>query len=272
MISIKNYDFYNDEMKKGLEDKLFFLKNNEIRKNVDTILDYGCANGALLNQISVLNKNMKFIGYDMDENMIRLAKEINEQNNNTYFYHDFKKAKFRALIESKKSTAFLCSSIIHEIYSYGNEKSIENFWEQINFGDHEYIIIRDMSLSEGDIFYQNLDNEILDKVLHYGNKQQIKDYNEVWGDFRSNKDLIHYLFKYRYIDNWKREVEENYFPLSTEELLKKLNLDNFEIIYDRRYLLDFQKEVIKKDFNIDLFQPTHLNLILKRKKLTINRF
>lgn len=73
MNSILNYDFYNNEMQKGLSDKLFFMKNEDILKNVRTIMDYCCADGALIQEMSALYPFINFVGFDLDEEMVRRA-------------------------------------------------------------------------------------------------------------------------------------------------------------------------------------------------------
>lgn len=265
MNAILNYQFYNDEMKKGLEDKLFFMNNEQVRSDLDFILDYGCANGALIKEMSVVFPDLQFSGFDLDEKMIEFAR--NQNIPNAGFYDDYEKARFRSLMYSKKETAILCSSIIHEVYSYGTPESINAFWQNLNDGSHKYILIRDMSLSKNDPFFSQLDLDIKNKILKYADPSQISDFVSIWGDFKTNKDLYHFLFKYRYLDNWKREVEENYFPISLEDMIGEINLEQFELIYQKNYLLPFQQEVIKKDFDIDLSfeHKTHTNLIFRRK-------
>ncbi|MGA1049083.1 MAG: hypothetical protein ACO3UU_13830, partial [Minisyncoccia bacterium] len=38
-------------------------------------------------------------------------------------------------------------------------------------------------------------------------------FEKVWGSiFKDYRNFIHFLLKYRYTDNWEREVNENYLP------------------------------------------------------------
>lgn len=53
----------------------------------------------------------------------------------------------------------------------------------------------------------------------------LRSFEDVWGDVcdvRARKvnvkNLIHFLVKYRYVENWEREVQENYFPVSQDRL------------------------------------------------------
>lgn len=261
MNAILNYDFYNNEMKKGLEDKLFFMLNPEVAQNVTSIMDYGCADGSLINEMAEMYQWLKFTGFDLDPAMIDLANKKNIKNSK--FFKSFKDAE-KNNKKNGLNSAILCSSLIHEVYSYGDEENIREFWFNLNNGDHEYIIIRDMCMSKDDLAYKTMNIDMLNKIIKYGDPKQIEDFKKVWGNFNTTSDMIHFLYKYRYIDNWKREVEENYFPIYVEDYKKLIDLNKFEIIHFEHYLLPYQKEVVKKDFNINLDSPTHVKWIFKK--------
>ena len=92
------------------------------------------------------------------------------------------------------------------------------------------------------------------------------DFEQIWGPISQNKNLIHYLMKYRYVENWEREVRENYFPVYLEDLLNTLLSDNiYEIVYSNHYILPFTKSKIEKDFNIILADNTHVQILLRKK-------
>ena len=262
MNAILNYDFYNNEMKKGLEDKLFFMSNKEIYENLTSIMDYGCADGALIQEMSEIYPWVKFTGFDLDQEMINLANSKNIKN--ASFFNKFKNAE-RNNKENGNNSAILCSSLIHEVYSYGTKESIDEFWFNLNNGTHEYIIIRDMCMSKNDAAYNTMNIEMLNKILKYGDKRQVSDLQKVWGEFKTTADVIHFLYKYRYRDNWKRAVEENYFPIFLEDYKNLVDLNKFEIVHFEHYLLPYQKEVVKKDFKINLESSTHVKWIFKRK-------
>lgn len=261
MNAILNYNFYNKEMKKGLMDKLFFMSNKEIQDKLRVIIDYGCADGSLIEEMSLLYPNINFIGFDLDEDMIKLA--MHKQINNAQFINNFKEVV--TVKKSKGMSAILCSSVIHEVYSYGTNKDINEFWHNLNNGDHDYIFIRDMCFSKEDANLKKLDLTMLSKILEKADRNQLTDFQNVWGKFKNNADMIHFLYKYRYLDNWKREVEENYFPIFFEDYFTLIDMSKFEIVYKEHFLLAYQKEIIFKDFGINLYNNTHVKLILKRK-------
>ena len=122
-----------------------------------------------------------------------------------------------------------------------------------------------MCMSKEDPAYHSLNLDMFNKVLKYGDAQQIEDFEKVWGKISKTSALIHFLYKYRYLDNWKREVEKNYFPIFVEDYKDLIDLNKFEIVHFEHYLLDYQKNIVKSDFHIELTSPTHVKWIFKRK-------
>lgn len=255
MNAILDYKTYTTEMNKGIDDKLFFM--NLI--NLDSLLDYGCADGNLIEHMQYNFPDVKYIGYDFNEKMINMAK--NKKVPNSFFSSDLKEAKSHLLEKS----GILCSSLIHEVYSYGTPEQIEDFWKEIYSGDYTYVIIRDMALSQ-----ESLDNNPLSlfsditKVRNKASKNHLEQFESIWGSIDDRKNLIHFLLKYRYVNNWSREVFENYLPCSIEEHFSKIP-DFYEIVHFEHFVLPFQKEVIMNDFGISLEEPTHIKVILKKK-------
>lgn len=92
----------------------------------------------------------------------------------------------------------------------------------------------------------------------------LNDFENKQGSIERNKNLLHFLMKYKYEKNWKREVLENYFPIPLEELLSMIP-PSYQIVYKDVFALPFTKEAIKKDFDIDIKDTTHLKLILQKK-------
>ena len=52
----------------------------------------------------------------------------------------------------------------------------------------------------------------------------------------TSKDLVHYLLKYSYIDNWELELAEDYFSFDYDDLFSFS-----DILYERNYTLEFKK-------------------------------
>lgn len=253
---ITDYSLYRQEMSKGIEEKLFFL--NHI-PDIDVLFDYGCADGAL---IETLNTDAQFVclGYDINPKMIDFANQ--KKLSNTYFSVDLNFLTQWITSFPKQNSVLLCSSLIHEVYSYGTSSSIAQFWKYLFSGHFKYIVIRDMALCHHDETQISHIHDI-QKIMNYGNPSQIQSFTQKWGDFSSFKNLVHFLLKYRYTTNWNREVCENYLPLTFEDY-QKIIPSSYHLIFQKHAPMSYLQKQIQYDFDIDLQIPTHLRLILKK--------
>lgn len=256
---INNYDVYNKRMDKSFQDKLFFL--DKIKDNVEAIVDFGCADGALIHHLSELT-NIKLVGYDSDYNMIDIAKSKTNKDNCLF------KEDFGEIIEEEiipQESLLNISSVIHEVYSYLDSKDIEIFWDMVFDSNFKYISIRDLCASESINRPSNVNDYT--KLIQRAKPSFLSDFESVWGSVRENRNLVHYLLKYRFVENWDREVRENYFGLSLERLLSKIPMNKYEIIYFENYILPYTANKIREDFDIELHDNTHVKLLLKKRDL-----
>jgi hypothetical protein len=244
---LTDYSAYNTSMRKALEDKLFFLDKIE----VDTLLDYGCADGHLIK--SIANKFKWVMGYDIDKKMILAASK--DKPANSYFSTEFDEIS----PVNRLKNGILLSSVIHEVYSYGAD--IEQFWQRV--WNHDYVVIRDMLPSKSIKRKTILEDFVTCRSkLH----SQVIEFEQVYGSLVGQQNLLHFLLKYRYVKNWERELKENYFSLYLEDLLELIPKE-FEIVYLNHYCLPWLQNRVRKDFGILIQDNTHLQLILKRRVL-----
>ena len=71
MTPIKNIEVYNAGMRKSMMDKIWWI--DKIDDSINTVMDYGCADGALLSITHDINPDLQLCGYDFNEDMIGLA-------------------------------------------------------------------------------------------------------------------------------------------------------------------------------------------------------
>lgn len=271
MEKISDYGTYTDGMRKSMTDKTWFLNMIDDAKE---IVDYGCADGALLEYIrDAMPGVFDLMGIDIDERMLDLAAErLNDDAHDSVIL--MPPEPFKDVFGKYTHTACLnCGSVIHEVYSYGTPESIEKFWDFVFNSGFQYIAIRDMAMSKIDILATyNVIEDAFWKINTYNqdNPYAFKRFNQflryigldrieadVW------RDIIHYLLKYRYATNWDREMRENYLPLLTEEILLKIP-SNYRVKYYEHYTLPYLKDQVMKDFGIDLNTKTHYKLLLER--------
>lgn len=260
-IEISNVDNYVEGMQKSLDDKLFFVD----KLDFDVIVDFGCANGAFLSKVKKMKPNVKIIGYDLDETMLSKARaELTSEDILTSNWDEVIRE-----IQGYSSPLLNLSSVIHEVYSYSHPSVVKSFWEnQVFGGDFKWITIRDMIPSckidkdEIESFRKDVQN-----VRKRANKFYLESFEKRWGTINDNyRTFCHFLLKYRYIDNWEREVKENYLPVSLETLKKKIP-SNYTIQYEQDFIVPFIQENVGKAFNVKIKHSTHVKMIIKNNSL-----
>lgn len=240
---------YVQKMEKSLLDKMFFM--DKMFDPVENILDFGCANGVLIRALSYLFPEHNYVGYDISDEMIALSRKMAPDAS---FYKNWDEIPIEP-----QNTVLNISSTLHEVYSYGTEESIDEFWHRVFHSGFKYIAIRDMMLSDGIKLMS--DESDIRKVRNL-RPERLREYESIWGPISIRFNMIHYLLKYRYNENWDREVRENYLPITVESLLEKIP-SNYEIIYMEHYTLPFVKQQVKKDCGVILRDATHFKLLLK---------
>ncbi len=255
MTPIVNLDKYNVSMQKSLEDKLYFL---DYLEGVECFVDFGCADGTLLRAVHERRPELKLVGIDMNHDMVDLCcSKLPEAQIVWSKYPTYSRNNFNHM-----TNALNLSSVIHEVYAYGRPADIDKFWAAVKMWGYDYIFIRDMTYSPEDYSFSYTCN--VDKVRELANPQQLEDFEREWGSITIQKNLKHFLLKYRYLGNWERELKEQYLPLTKEQLIALL-ADKYECIYLKDYILPYHAQKVHDDFGITLHSNTHLQAIFKRK-------
>ena len=261
---IEDLQNYTDAMSLGIADKLFFMS----RIKPDVIVDFGCADGMVLRAVHEMNPKCKLIGYDIDPQMVSKASaRLKGIGHVTSDWNEVVE-----MVGGYQRPALILSSVIHEVYSYSATKDVKNFWEEKVFGPHfKYISIRDMIPSAKIERHEfRLFEKEVGRVRELADPYYLNSFEEKWGKIDSNyRTFIHFLLKYRYVDNWEREVNENYVPISIETLERKIPA-GFKQTYKMSYIYYHLSEVIMKDFGIEIDHTTHLKMIIENKTFKKN--
>ena len=263
-----NVNYYNKEMQKGMEDKLFFL--DRLPKNENYVfVDFGCADGSMINALASIFdsegvSNKTYIGYDISETMIDIAKTNYHGPTNANVIFTTNWADVENKLSIFRKSVLILSSVIHEVYSYAKDgNDIATFWKRVLNTGFDYIIIRDMCPSED--IDRKTTGWIEQRIRQCADHEMLKDFENEWGSISNNRNLMHFLLKYRWKVNWDREVHENYFPISSNMLVQMFN-DGFNIDYFERFRLPWWEQCWKKDFDIHLDDYTHIKAIFSKKK------
>lgn len=253
-IRIADLEKYNEGMRKSLIDKSFFL--NII--DSDVIVDFGCADATLIKYAHSINPEITYIGYDICDEMLSEAKQNFPQG---LYYKDWKELSkvLNIVMEDKtKKVTLVLSSILHEIYSYAD---IEEFWTNILSIHFHNIVIRDMMISRTAETQTDINDVV--KLRKNANPLLLQSFVSRWGEITQTRNFIHYLLKYRYTENWKREVRENYLPIHVEDLLLHFPVE-YKINHFTHEVLPFLKKQVMEDFGIEIKERTHVKIILTR--------
>jgi len=264
---ITDINNYNSEMAKSLIDKIFFMDKIE----ADLILDIGCADGTLIKFLSNIFPDHQYVGYDADAEMIREANNGYESPNVTF---DANIDVIRGIITKAQSegkrVCIVLSSMIHEVYSYGRGQT-DSFWEMVWGFEPDYVAIRDMMVSSKTSRPAPVRNAMRIRQI-YGRDipngaEMIAQHESIWGSLEENWSLTHFLLKYRYVGNWEREVHENYLPLNVEQMMGVIP-SSYDMQYFDHFVLPFISGAAWRDFYIQMQDPTHVKMILRKVRKT----
>ena len=261
MPEIDNYQVYTDRMRRSMWDKAFFMDKVP---GTELIIDYGCADGALIRFLHELFPSMRYIGYDIDPEMVQAAQDNCPENAWFYCTPEAMLSKIRELgVENRRITVNF-SSVLHEIFHYDCDRTgITRMLEEINPG---YIVVRDMMFDAAnpDAAVPEAACEQLRRVLP---TWQIADFESRWGTIGKVRNMAHLILKYKYTENWARECQENYFSYAMGDLQALLNpRGHFRPILLHRYILPWCRYDARNTLGLDLGDQftTHFSLILAR--------
>ena len=277
--NIHNIDTYIKGMSTTLTDKLWW--SDLIPDEIDTVIDYGCAQGDLA---LLMQDKYQYIGIDNSSEMLQLARH-------NHILHFGRSSEFYpSLIEANgkydpSKTVLVLNSVMHEIFSYLSDAEIHALFEEMFGNGIRCVAIRDMHLP---------DTEDLNKIGTRNNKARIEQsyrYSYLWTEYmnymmygrysegyrqedkgriafeRMPLYITEFLMKYRYVENWRREMRENYFWPWLQMISQYIRSDGNEhgfygIAHESEFRVQFIVDRIKEDFDIDFDLNTHRKVLL----------
>lgn len=254
--TIPNMASYSREMRKSLVDKAFFVD----KVDSDLIVDFGCADGALLAFIRHVFPETRCLGYDISDEQLDLAREACP---GVEFTSDWGRVGELCAEYGPGRVTVVANSLIHEVYSYGGREDVDLFWGRLfdpsRFGT---VVIRDMCVSR--TTSRASDPLSVMKVRQRYDRHMLDEFEQQWGSQSENWSLCHLLLKYRYRANWSREVRENYLPVNLEDLMTRIPPE-WSPRYVEHFTLPFVRESVLRDFDVELQDRTHVKLILRHR-------
>lgn len=271
----KNLSVYTSGLAATQFEKLFFYNvfdKKDLNLNNKIFIDFGCGEGSLLsflyNKIQLGEiQNTLLIGVEQNENLRYLTMSklgapymTSPTSNHMNLIYDLESSlenleKFLSSTSNMikgREVILLCSSVLHELGSY--QKTLIKFIKKrVN-----YVIIRDMYVT----VERSFSSKQIAKIIKGSDPKRLAEFITKYG--MSDVQLMHYLLKYTYVDNWKSEILEDYTSVKWD-LFEKLG----PIIWERVYEQDWRRNKIKEDFDLSLVfngVTTHRELVVKVEK------
>lgn len=216
--------------------------------NSGNLLDVGCADGSIVSAFALRMKHWQLYGVDIQEMFIEEAKLRYSHIENLHF----QKIHFHELLQNDlRFDAITWMAVGHEIgsYSQGIPSILNALGHSANLlKPNGLIVVRDMllprQLKESDFMLE----KILKKILASERSRQFSEFEGHWGKVTNIQQVIHFLLKYRYVENWQSELEENYVIANIEDYTDYFALIGMPVRYLSTYALDFLKGCWRKDF------------------------
>lgn len=257
MEKIRNYKTYTDGMAKTFADKAWFVE--KLPPHIDTLIDFGCADGAFIAYIerTYPNRFKYFIAVDNDDKMLRTAKK------NLLPLWNEHRITFQLGLDDLSvldtpTSVLVLNSVLHEVFSYCEPKEYDEFFANIRRLDFPFIAIRDMNADLEGWSHQEL-YEVAQALK--AAEPEMWESMDRWG--LDSIDAVSFLLKYRYQENWAREKDERYLwnieHIVTRELKQWYSIQEVE-----KFFIPFIFEQVKRDFPALEFQPfnTHIKMLL----------
>ncbi len=245
-----NYKVYNAQMVKSAYDKLGFVDK---AFDVDAIVDFGCADGSITEMIRIFYPEALIIGYDKFQK--------NKSTSDIVYTQSWEEVE--KLIDGK-TTLLVMNSVVHEILNY--EENPFEFLQKLFSNNFKYIWIRDLYICP---LSDNKEWLRVANILREKYEEQVKDFEAIYGALAYPQNVLHFLMKFRYVENWRREVKEDYtlFAQSFRKIIDMLE-PNYWCEVGEMYVLPHTRKVNKEDFDIDLefISNTHYKGLFRLKE------
>lgn len=263
-VDIANSDIYLSNMAKSFPDKAWFV--GYVDPEVDVVVDFGGGSGEFCEYVKAkLERSGLTVDFVVVDNNEAFATASRSRGFRTY-------SSLGEMLSSGdvdlSHSLLVMSSVIHEVYSYAESPAdISGFWRDIRRCGFRQIAIRDMSLNYKNFVnvpaedvcwvYEHVFKDPELEVKHAKVCDLLMDFEEEWGPLcdpelgKVNvKNLVHFLIKYRYVENWDRELHENYLPITQDKLESILSGMGYGFVKKDSSRLPFYAKTWAKDFKL----------------------
>lgn len=255
---IEDRDAYVTSMKRSMVDKMFFAGV----VSPAALVDYGCADGALLRAYDSMFPGSRLLGYDSCPNMVRRARVAAAGHRHLGFHSDWAEVEdWLGDREDRSGSAVLFSSVYHEMESYLSADDMDEQWSRVWGSCFDHVILRDMMLSRS--VARPSDPLLVARIRQRYDAERLREWERYWGSIELNHSLTHFMLTYRYEANWDREMRENYVPVFVEDFIGSVPI-TYEIVHFEHYTLPFLRDRVREDFGVELTDRTHVKMMARK--------
>lgn len=271
MDNIQDIDAYVKSMSTTLFDKCWWI--DKIPQDIDTVVDYGCAQGDLALLIDRLCPGrFKYIGIDNSQEMLALAAhnhKLHFAKNDSEFCSGVSGIAQRC---DTSKTILVLNSVTHEIFSYLTKGERRALFAEMFGAGFSYIAIRDMHMPDFEQDALNVEKAFTAIMYspYAGMWKEFNDYlndnprNGGWWDSAALR-MAEFFMKYRYAGNWQREMRETYFWNWMPQILNECEAcAPYNYAYEETFYIPFIRDKILADFGIDFQVKTHKKVLLMK--------
>ena len=255
--SISNKDVYLKRMRVGMYDKCWWV--DKLYPEVDTVIDFGCADGSLWEAIKMLCPQItKYYGIENNKEFY----DILDRKNIAYC-----SSLFSTLMNDINwdHTIMVMNSVVHEICYYQSYAHFMMLLEKIRDKGVRHIAIRDMCYNIKE--YICLDDDFYDKIMDSKYSHMFKQYLNSCDDLDGCLgNQIEFFLKYTYQENWDRECKEQYL-WNWDFFVQSAIGNTMRIEVDQPFRIVPQIRQIEKDFGFKFpeFLNTHRKMFLTKE-------
>lgn len=254
-------DIYTTEMSKSIWDKAFFMDKIPDAK---CVIDFGCADGAMVHFLAPLFPDIMFVGFDINEELINRARAATPFYVNNIFFGNYEHVI--SFVKDKYKANEICinfSSVLHEVFSSTPEGK-ESIQDMVRILKPKYITIRDMyfDVDQNTNLSYSYVNRVLDDMKI--DRNYIGVFEDIHGTIMTVKGLLHFLMKYQWKDNgWTDEMQEDYFSWQLHDFLSLINYD-YTRTFEAYYMLPYYDEKWHALHMLPCEVHTHAQFVLRR--------
>lgn len=254
-VSAERLAIYTREMAKGLAEKLFFLEHLPQGAG---LLDFGCADGPLLEMVAHARPDLQLAGLDLSETI--LAKARARGLDAQWFTTQQAGAAWADGLRAQGiPVVLLASSVLHEVHHYGGPTAWDAFWRFAHPTHFDGFALRDFSITAADRAAE--DPVFVEAVRRGLPLWQRASFEGIWGTIATRGHAVHAALKAPWVDSWEREGPENYFPIDREEIAARLeHAYGPARIWDAHRLAFSNADTLRR-FGVELPCTTHLKAL-----------